>query len=124
MRKVTVIILSICLLSLTHNAQASTNSTTNVSNNVAVKKMQASLKLSKERYLSSAARDNLRMLKDKKNSLAYQQAARSLGALALQAELISSKLTTKNIAASRKLEISMHLKALAIYKDLSSKVNK
>jgi len=117
MKKIALILLPLMLLS-TSPAMASNTTQTKISDTATVKKMQKTLKISKERYLASAARYNVMMLKDKHNSLAYQAASRSFSDLALKATLISSKLTTKNISASRKLDIQMHLEALEVYKKL------
>lgn len=118
MRKFIFLLLPIALLLSVNPAQASISTASKVSDTVSVKNLQKTLKQSKERYLQTAARYNVMMLKDKKNSQAYQAAARGYNNLALKAELISSKLSVKTLAASRKLSIDMHLDALNLYKKL------
>lgn len=118
MKKIFILLLPVALLLSANPAQASISTSSKVSDTVLVKEMQKTLKLSKERYLKTAARYNIMMLKDKKNSQAYQSASRGYSNLALKAELISSKLSVKTLTASRKLSIDMHLDALDLYKKL------
>jgi hypothetical protein len=118
MKKIFILLLPVALLISANPAQASLSTSSKVSDTVLVKELQKTLKLSKVRYLKTAARYNIMILKDKKNSGAYQSASRGYSNLALKAELISSKLSVKTLTAPRKLSIDMHLDALDLYKKL------